>query len=241
MTTNVFDGATQTLASDSRWSGSVGEYLFFVDDVGYDKIVFDSQIALLFAGGLGIIDQWKTWFRGGRYGPIPPLTEKLSLCLIDMKTGVIRKDHGIKLSSPCGAARFAGTGSPHALQCWVSHQNAVKAVQTACGLDMMSGGRVTYLIRPTTENNLSQHGSVQNLMNSFETHGSMIMMTTQKGVPVPIRDAIKDTAANQAFEQLMAGGASAVCAPFIGMGTPWTEAEKQELCDILAEYPPEPK
>jgi hypothetical protein len=240
MTTNVFDSVSQTLASDTRWSGLVDGYLFFVDDIGYDKIVFDSQIALLFAGGLGIIDQWKAWFRGGRYGVAPALTSDLSLCLIDMKTGQIRKDHGIKLDSPCTSARFAGTGSPHALQCWSIHKDAIKSVETACGFDMRSGGKVTYLIRPTADNNLSNYASAQQVINSFEPAGSVIM-TSQKGVPVPIREAIKEPAANEAFKKMLAGGPSSVCAPFIGMGTPWTADEQKEFYDILAEYPPEPQ
>lgn len=241
MTTNVFDSAAQILASDSRWSGQVGDYVFFVDDIQYEKIVFDSHLALLFAGGLAIIDMWKSWFRGGRYGTPPSLPADLSLCVIDMKSGLVRIDHGKKLDSPCFKARFAGTGSPHALQCWTAYKDPVKSVQTACAFDMLSGGKVSYLIRTTSDNNLDNSGTASHLVNSFEPHGSMIMMTNQKGGPVPIKDAIKDTAANDAFKQMMGRGASGVCAPYIGMGTPWTAEEQEALYSILAEYPPEPK
>lgn len=33
---------------------------------------------------------------------------------------------------------------------------------------------------------------------------------------------------------------SGLCAPFEGMGTPWTEDEIAELHSVLAKYPPEP-
>jgi hypothetical protein len=242
MTTNVYDFRAGLLASDSRWSGRVDDYLFFVDDVRYEKIVFDSMLALLFAGNLDIIEIWKAWFRGGRYGHPPHVNQNLSMCIIDLQTGLARKDHGIKLLSPCTYARFAGTGSPHALQCWTTNQNAIQSVETACGLDMMSGGKVAYLDRQSRSNNLENVSPVEHVMDAFLPRGEMIMMKgNQKQTPVPIKEAIKDPAANQAFQKMMGNGSAGVCAPFIGMGTPWTQEEKDDLYAILAEYPPEPK
>lgn len=72
-------------------------------------------------------------------------------------------------------------------------------------------------------------------------HEGMIMMISQKGIPVPIKDAIKEPAADEAFQRILTGRAGSVCTPFIGMGTPWTEQEQQELYAILNEYPPEPR
>lgn len=242
MTTNVYDLPKGILASDSRWSGDADGYLFVVDDVGYEKIVFDSMLAFLFAGDLGIIDIWKCWFYGGRNNAIPNVNDKLSMCVVDISTGTVRKDHGIKLLSPCNLARFAGTGSPHALQCWTTNKDPIRSVQTACSLDMKSGGKVNYLNRITKENNVKDYATVDKVLNSFLLKGEMIMLNgNQKQAPVPIREAIKDSSANDAFNKVMKGGGASICAPFIGMGTPWTEAEINELNAILKEYPPEQK
>jgi hypothetical protein len=241
MTTNVFDSNAGVLASDSRWSGQIDEYLFFVDDVGYDKIIFDSKLALLFAGNLAVIEVWKKWFRAGRYGHIPATHPDLSLCIVDLESGAIRKDHGGKLESNCGTARFAGTGSPHAHQCWATNKDAVRSVGTACGLDLMSGGAVTYLDRTSRENNINKVGSVETVMNAFLPKGEVIMLkANQKSAPVPIIEAIKEPAANDAFQKMITGGPAGVCAPFIGIGTEWTDAEIADLHAILSEYPPEP-
>jgi hypothetical protein len=243
MTTNVYDLSVGILASDSRWSGDADGYLFYVDDVGYQKIVFDSKIAILFAGNLDIIDVWKKWFSGGRYGIVPQVNNYLSLCIVDLDTGAVRKDHGIKLMSPCNSARFAGTGSPHALQCWTENKDAIKSVQTACGLDMKSGGKVNFLNRTTKENNVNNSAMIDQVMSSFLQKGEMIMVNSdKKQIPIPIGDAINnDATAKAAFGKVMGGGSSSICAPFIGMGTPWTAEEQAELYSILSEYPPEPK
>ena len=240
MTTNVFDRSKDILACDSRWSGSEGGYLFYVDNVGYEKIVFDSRIALLFAGDLDIIDAWKAWFKSGRYAPAPHTTGKLSLCIVDLMDGSVPVDHGMKLDSACKLARFAGTGSPHALNAWSTHGDALLSVETACSLDMQSGGNVAHLSRVTKENNLNNVSSAQELLNSFLPNGEMIMLNgNQKQSPVKISEGIKDPAANEAFHKMMAGGLSGVCAPFTGMGTPWTEEEVSKLYATLASYPPE--
>lgn len=242
MTTNVFDISAGILASDSRWSGGDENYLFYVDNVEYDKMVFDSRLAILFAGNLEYIELWKKWFRGGRYAPAPGVHKDFSMCIIDMATGQLRKDHGIKIMSPCNGARFAGTGSPHALNCWTQNQSAQKSVETACDYDLMSGGKVCHLNIATQENNVSNAASAAELLDAFLPRGNMIMFNgNQQMVPTPIAEAIKDPAANDAFNKMMAGGVSSVCAPFIGMGTPWTENETEELYAILNEYPPEPQ
>lgn len=242
MTTNVYDTPAGILASDSRWSGGNASYLFYVDDIGYEKIVFDSKMAILFAGNIEIIDAWKSWFSGGRNEPIPDVNEQLSLCVIDLQSGDVKLDHGTKLTSQCKTARFAGTGSPHALQCWATHKDPIKSVETACSLDMKSGGKVNFFNRITKDNNVTNYATVQDVLDSFLVKGEMVMINTnQKQAPIPISEAKKDQAANEVLNKIISRGGSSVCAPFIGMGTPWTEEEKNELYAILKEYPPEQK
>lgn len=242
MTTNAYDFGSGVLASDSRWSADADGYLFYADNVGYEKIVYDTRLAILFAGHLNIIDEWKRWFIAGREGRAPGVTSYLSLCVIDVKTGMVRMDHGVCLKSPCTIARFAGTGAPHAERCWATNKSAIRSIETALILDMKSGGQVSYLNRAGLQNNLKNHSSVNQVMLALSTKGEMIMLNgNQKQIPVSIKDAIKDPAVNDAFMKVKNGGAASLGAPFMGMGTAWTPEEERNLYNILAEYPPEQK
>ena len=241
MTTNVYDQAPGILASDSRWSNRADGYLFYVDDVGYEKIVNDTQLAALFAGTLEYIDLWKSWFISGREGNPPRVSKNLSVCLIDMATGVVRLDRGDKIASSCKTARFAGTGAPHAFDCWVVNNDPLKAVATAAYFDRRSGGTIRHLNRRTGQNNLNNVATLEQLMRNFQTKGEVIMLNagqTQK--PIAISEAVNDPAVRDAFAKVESSGAGGLSAPFMGMGKEWTAEEEAQLYAVLAEYPPEP-
>lgn len=239
MTTNIYDQVAGILASDSRWSNLVEGYLFYVDDAGYEKIVNDTQLAALFAGTLDNIDRWKVWFISGREGPRPPVHKFLSVCLIDMNTGRVLIDTGDKIMSSCRMARFAGTGGPHAFECWVVNNDALMAIQTAATLDKRSGGRVSHLNRVDGTSNLNNRATLEQLMRNFLTKGEVIMLNAvQAQKPVPISEAVNDPVINEAFQKVVQSGAAGLSAPFMGMGKEWSVEEESQLDAILAKYRP---
>ena len=62
MTTNAIDFHKKTLSSDSRWSITMGDELYFVDDTGFDKIA-DRHVGTIICAGDGkLIEQWRDWF-----------------------------------------------------------------------------------------------------------------------------------------------------------------------------------
>jgi len=84
--------------------------------------------------------------------------------------------------------------------------------------------------------------SANEVVNSFLTKGEKIMNNnTQKQVPILISEAIKDEAVSEAFKQAIKGGTASICAPFKGMGTPWTQDEKNNLYAVMREYFPHAK
>jgi hypothetical protein len=51
MTTNIYDGNAKIMACDSRWSIPYGNWVFYLDDSGYEKIHRHTSYSLMFAGG----------------------------------------------------------------------------------------------------------------------------------------------------------------------------------------------
>jgi hypothetical protein len=240
MTTNTYDSKAKLGASDTRISAQEGDYFFFIDDSGYEKIVYDKNLMVMFAGDLPPIEAWKQWFKGGMAGDHPGTPGEISICTVELHDGNIGSDRGKSERSACGQARFAGTGAYYANRCWRQHEDALKSIVSASHGDLRTGGEVRYLKVSDLANNLADTTTLTQLMEALRTKGKMIMLgTSPKTEPVLISEAIaKDQAANDAFEKVMSAGAASLCAPFIGMGEPWTDEEKASLNAVLAKYAP---
>jgi hypothetical protein len=239
MTTNVYDNKAGLLASDSRISSAQDGFVFFVDNCGYEKIVFDEYLAVLFAGDIDLVDPWKVWFLAGREHDEPPVGDDLSICVVDIENGEIVSDRGGNVSSPCNMARFAGTGAWHAKRCWTQNEKPLLCVETAYEKDKRSGGKVKFLNRSSQENNVEHKITVDKIIDVMASQGGVIMPNVAIRDFLPIEDLIKtDAAVNDAFAKVRSGGAASLCAPFIGMGTPWTQEEKDQLYTGLRKYPP---
>jgi hypothetical protein len=241
MTTNVYDVASGLLTSDSRWSIDEGDWIAFVDDTNYDKIVFDNELGLLFAGDLSKIEIWKDWFLSGRTSPIPlDQVDRMSIIGIDMPTGNIAFHSDYLLVSTINSsieAWYGGTGAPYAKDCWQLNRCARKAVETAKAEDDFSGGNTVFAERESLETNLANSEKVESVLQQMKERGIMI---NSKGSQEPtlVKDAANDPSnpLAQSLAQKIMSGKAALGAPFPGMDQPWTNEKKAELEKALAPY-----
>jgi hypothetical protein len=167
MTTNVYDLATGKLTSDSRWSFEEADWIVSIDDTGYDKIIADNELGLLFAGDMETIEIWKAWMRGGRIGPLPvDHVDGISIIAVDMPSGDISFVTDYLLFSVENGkveASYGGTGAPHAKDCWHVNRCAVKAIESAILEDKFSGGLTMFVDRKLSETNVTNAGSYQSV------------------------------------------------------------------------------
>ena len=59
------------MACDSRWSYETDEFLYYIDDSGYEKIVFTEKMVAIFAGKANVIEHFKEWINNGLSGNMP--------------------------------------------------------------------------------------------------------------------------------------------------------------------------
>lgn len=244
MTTNVYASNEGLLSSDSRWSCREGNWIIYVDDTDYDKIVSDDELGILFAGNMDVIDLWKTWFSNRRkLSPPQANTDLISMIIIDMKTGEVVFTPSYLLMSTIEnniVAWYGGSGDVYAKDCWQVNQCAKKAVGTAIEKDLCSGGEVMFTSRIGLNSNVKNSASFQDVMASLKEKG-FIMDSIGLRV-MRIKDAATDSAndhvdidAQQLANRVMSGQVS-LSAPFVGMGQPWTQEKKNELVNVLAKY-----
>lgn len=246
MTTNVYDIAAGLLTSDSRWSCELeNDWIAFVDDTGCNKIVFDDELAMLFAGDLDIIEFWKCWIANGRKGTYPdvddPMSgESISVIIIDISDGkvVFETDYLLKsvATSSSIEAIYSGTGGPYAKDCWQENKCAKKAITTAICSDIFSGGSVLHFCRSSLATNVAPSIPSEDVINLLKGRGYM-----QKNIgsqPISIKDAVKNSFNQelQALANKVLSGGVKLSAPFPGMKQPWTNEKKSELKSVLDKY-----
>jgi hypothetical protein len=239
MTTNVYDIGAGYLTTDSRWSIKNGDWVAYVDDTGYDKLVFDEQIAILFAGDLLKIDVWKQWFIEGRTGEYPDLHDGMSLIIVDMSDGSSQFTADYLLKSIEGdllKALYAGTGAPHAKDCWQVNKCAKKAINSAIEADIFSGGLVVELLRENAQSNVKNSAKVDKVMYEMKERGIMTNVVTN--ITMHVKDAANDGVTGDAkdFANKVVAGSLAISAPFPGINQPWTNDKKRELISVLDKY-----
>lgn len=243
MTTNVYDLQTGLMTSDSRWSCQEGDWIAYVDDTKFDKIISDDQLGFLFAGNMLKIAAWKGWIAQGRAG-LPPDDDGINLSIIgiDMQTGqvVISTDYMLKsIIEEILAACYAGTGGNYAKDCWQVNRCAKRAVSSAMAQDDFSGGQVMFAERCSRQTNVDNTASVLSVIDQMKVRGMMIN-TKDDRKPVPLKEAANDPTnpVAQALARKVLAGKAELSAPFPGMNQPWTQEKKEEVLDVLKKYAP---
>jgi hypothetical protein len=233
MTTNVYDGVVKLMTTDSRWSYQDNGVLFFIDDTGFDKIELTHNRAYMFAGNGALINAWKLWLRSvpTNMGAHPPV-DGIAVCMVRTSDGTIAFEHeqGIK----CDNARFSGSGSIYAYECWSANGNARKAVETAKGADRLSGGHVKFLELGSLEHNLNRDSDISYVADAFSTRGKyMILSASQQAMPV--NEAAANEGKVEEIARKIVNGEIAMTAPCDSMYREWTADDKHRLQDALAE------
>ena len=235
MTTNVYDEVKYLLTSDTRWSTQShdGEWIGYVDDTGYNKIIYDTGMAFLFAGGMEEIDKWKQWIRNGRKDdeiPIDPLA-RISVLAVNRKTGYL--EYSRKALCVQGnfthKAWFAGTGGDPAKVCWTANRCARRAIDSAALKDPFTGGNATFANRKTGVGNVKkiEAATVADVRQQLKDRG-ILMHRDNAHAPMLLKDSANDPnvdlAARELASSVMSGSAS-LSAPFPGMDKPLSPKE----------------
>lgn len=241
MTTNVYDISAALLTSDSRWSYEESGWIVYVDDTAYDKIAFDEDLGLLFAGNLTKIDIWKKWLYDGRLVD-PPLdqVDDMSIIGVDMHSGnvIFWSDYLLNsIANNVIEAWYGGTGGPYAKDCWQLNRCAQKAISTAIEKDDFSGGSTVYVRRSNFDTNIRNSVHVSSVLAQMKERGIMLNVKGSRDEKL-LKDAVNDPAdqvAHSIAKKVMSGKA-ALGAPFPGMAQPWTQEKKDELAAALRPY-----
>lgn len=231
MTTNVIDLLSGQIACDSRWSfeSRQDNFVIYVDDTGFEKILSVGDFAYTFAGNGLLIQKWKDWLRCPSPNEIPmPLTESITpsglmgitVCMIhkDTRRVAFAKGHPTRVDG----AMFAGSGAVHASGCWIVNQDAQRAVETAKARDPLSGGTVKYLVFSSGDHNLTETSTIDDVGRSLVTKGT-VMYANQNVLSVE-EAAKRDENVRRVVEGAAAGSIIAN-APCPGMYNAWSSEE----------------
>jgi hypothetical protein len=243
MTTNVYDSVAGMLTSDSRWSISKGDWVAYVEDTAYDKLIYTSKVAFLFAGSMPIIDAWKCYVASGmKKGTRPTLVPgtKISVIQVDMADGKIVFHSNNLLKSSFGAsirAMFGGTGASPAKICWDVNKCATAAIASAAKGDHLSGGTVIFLNRIKRNSNAQNTATAAQARQILNDRGILMNIATQQ-TPILLKDAANDPAnpEAQAIAKDIICGDSPLVAPFPGMDEDWSDEKIAEFEAALSMY-----
>ncbi len=235
MTTNVFDISTRLMATDSRWSIDSENLIIYIDDTGFDKICVARGYALMFAGDGCVIQLWKDWIasvpEGSRGIPAKLHNAAISICVVNIDSAEIKFEYGqnIKLDM----ARFAGSGSIPANNCWVKHGDAKKAVDSANKIDWFSGGTITFMDFVSGDNNLQNSATIHDVNERILTSGKVMFKTNAKIVPIT-EAAVYDAEVRDIIGQVSDGKLTAN-APCDAMYNTWDEDSINKLTAVFDE------
>jgi hypothetical protein len=236
MTTNVFDQARGMMATDSRWSIRSGKYIIYLDDTGCDKILLIKNRAIMFAGNGRRIQQWKDWLRSEpKDDSMQPNVAGICVCIADRTTGQVKRS--FKQTVVDGEGYFAGSGTDYAVICWVNNGDAQRAVRTAKQADDCSGGEVKYVDFKAGAHNL-YHGNevtIQMVDDAILKRGLVMTTNTAPAQSYAFITAANDDPDLAEVRAKIAAGDLSANAPSNGMYEEWTDEEKAELKECLAE------
>jgi len=233
MTTNVFDISAGILASDSRWSYRINDgyqattAIVYVDNTEFDKLEFDPNFSLIFAGNSGLISAWKDWIRLPikNLVPRPQVIDDFAMCLVRNKTKDVVFEHGQKIVD--AAYRFAGTGAYPAHSCWTANKNAKKAIKSAQLTDHFSGGDVKYLDIVSAKHNFNPSGQLNSINAAILKRG--MVMYTADNKPISIHDAAQNDPRVKDLVNKIASGGMSADAPSGLDKIVWTETDVKRL------------
>jgi hypothetical protein len=244
MTTNIFDGNTSVMATDSRWSIEYGQWLLYLDDTGYEKIERLNGRALMFAGRGLRIQEYKTWIRSqpADFSSMPEV-KGMCVCMVDEATGTIifQKHQEIEANG----VLCAGSGARAAYSCWLLNKCARQAVESAKAKDPCSGGEVKYINFAKSETNIADvypHSqlTINTISANIVQRGiAMKIQSTPYGTPnLPFSKAPSVLDAQEPpreeMAKLVANGTLEATAPCNGMHNDWTEQDKENFKNALA-------
>lgn len=238
MTTNAVDWLDRQVSSDSRWSYEMSDNEFlFVDDASYDKLAVRGDICLVFAGSGLLIEWWKVWFHdpaGPDEEKMPPTNLQIndhlleaSICMISTADGAVLFDDGMAIRI-ANEARFSGSGSRLAADCWKQNKCVKTAVGTACSSDPHSGGETKFLVLGTGSNNLSPVTAESLSMDTtvyteLQKRGFHMDKVTNIITPIAEHQGAQD------WLKKCAGSLQLVASAPIGGQVNWTEEKRAEL------------
>lgn len=246
MTTNVYDTVSGILSSDSRWSISKGDWVAYIQDTDYDKLVLNAKLTVgfLFAGDMPIIDEWKTYITNGmKRGTRPTISPGMSISVIqvDIVTGKIVFQSNNLLRSLFSVsvvrALFGGTGASPAKICWDVNKCALQAIGSAAKMDPLSGGSVVHFNRTTLSGNMKNSVTAKEAAELFNDRGILMNIATNY-TPMLLKDAANDPSNPevQAIAKSILSGGSPLTAPFPGMNEPWSAEKIAEFEAALDQY-----
>lgn len=239
VTTNVYDGLSWTIATDSRWSQQCGRWLFYVDDAEFHKIEIANKVAFMFAGRGRRIQEWKDWIRSGPTKANRPEFDGICIYAVEISSKKIRICEGLPIVRQDSA--FGGSGARHAFSCWESNKDARKSVDTAKKFDPATGGATKFFNLDTGEHNLNVQNvfaetSIDGVDRAIATRG-MIMDISNVISSVPFK--LSEVAANNEevrdIQSKFANGEISADAPSDAMYSVWTDEQKIRVDKALGE------
>lgn len=214
MTTNVMDKKNNRVTSDTRWSlESVEGYVVYLDDTGFSKIAYDDHSVMICAGNARLIAAWKNWYASDVTVPQPPTklvfpdgTEHVILMSLILKDGFRTRFSSGYSEEYRDDAKFSGTGSEAAKDCYSINGCSTKCVESAKNQDPFTGGEVQYVNFSTNETNVGPDTvTLEQMIDQLQPRGFAMDKKTKIVVPIsqlPV-NAFAKTVGN-ALEQLSA-------------------------------------
>lgn len=230
------------MAADSRWSIERGDWLYYLDDTGYNKIERRHGKALMFAGYGGKIQEWKNWIRSNPTSSLNmPGFRGMSVCMVDESSRTVDFDEQQDIVA--NNVYCAGSGARSAYNCWLTNKCSKRAVETAKLKDYYSGGDVKFIDFTTSETNLTDDSmtplTIEMVSEAILQRGIFMNINTNSGIPnLPNQHASSSAANDEAavreeIRGLVASGDLSANAPCDGMHNDWTAANKDKFTQAL--------
>lgn len=238
MTTNAIDRLNRLVASDSRWSMLLdGNRIAYVDDTGFDKLANRQFHTMAFAGDGVLIEQWKSWFLAEEldFDNLPPFQRLEGNALVTLYFSLVQKPECIVVFNSGWwihhgeHASFAGSGAPHAYDCYVLNGCGKRSVESAALSDPATGGEIKYVELTTGLHNLSDtQRDLKYAIQQLNERG--FVMDTNTKVITPIKDVHQTTV--EALRALESGERSLTAPTGLPMRV-WTDAQKEVFIRAL--------
>lgn len=224
MTTTVCDMESRVLTTDSRWSWETERAILYVDDVGFEKMLYTDDAVYQFAGNSVVIQSWKD-FMSTEPGSSTnrPTLDGISLVVYDLVNHAIVLAHNcFNIGEPGQVPRsiFSGTGMVHALPAWTVHRCAYQAIEHAVAMDPFSGGPTKFFETNARQHNLMDVIRVGDINRALPLKGYVMTkpnVETKLGEPVPASEAAANDPAIKELVDRIAQGQLAPSAPFMFM------------------------